>query len=99
MEQFGLSDHSLMPTTHEYPDPDYAAYVTKYPWTEDDGYIPSALHDLPSEFLRETSQPGNHGDPWKPRHGRGDVVDSDAQGFSPNVAWDSDYQLSEAGVT
>ena len=99
MEQFALSEYSLMQTTHEYPDPDYAAYVTQYPWREDDGYLPLALHGLPSESLEEISRPGNHGDPWSVRHIRGEVVDSDAQGLATEVAWDSDYQMSEACAT
>ena len=99
MEQVTHSEYSFMHTTHEYPDPDYAAYVTKYPWREDDGYLPSALHGLPSESLEEISRPGNHGGPWKARHDRREVVGSDAQALAADVAWDSDYQFSEACVT
>lgn len=41
--------------THEYPDPDCAAYVTKYPWfgAEDD-YVPPRLPDGSEGAWRDT---------------------------------------------
>lgn len=99
MEQFRGSDYGLMSATHEYPDPDYAAYVTKYPWREDDGYLPSALHGLPSESLKEIARPGNHEGSWKAGQDGGEVLDNDAQSPTREVTRDPDYQLSEADVT
>lgn len=95
MEQFGPSDYRR----HEYPDPDYAAHVTRYPWREDDGYLPSALHGLPPESLENISRPANYGIPWQGRDDRDETLDIDAQGSGREVRWDSDYQVSEAGVT
>ena len=99
MEQFAQSDYGLMQATHVYPDPDYAAYVTRYPWREDDGHLPSALHGLPSESLPEISRPGQHGSSWKAGDDKGEVPDSGTQEFAREVRWDPDYQVSEAGVT
>lgn len=99
MEQPGPSDYSFMRAAHEYPDPDYAAYVTRYPWREDDGYLPSALDGLPSESVKEISRPGNHGNHWNIGHEGGDVLDKDAQGPARVVTWDPDYQVSEADLT
>ena len=88
-----------MNAIHEYPDPDYAAFVTKYPWREDDGYLPSALHGLPSEFLGENPRPGDHGNGRKFGHDGGEILDGDAPGSARDVTWDPDYEVSEAGVT
>ncbi len=88
-----------MPATHEYPDPDYAAYATKYPWREDDGYLPSALHGLSSESLEDISPPGNYGSPWKAGKEGGEVLDGHARVPSRELTCDPDYQVSEAGVT
>ena len=99
MERFGRSVNGLVPATHEYPDPDYAAYVNKYPWREDDGYLPSALHGLSSESLEDVSRPGNYSSPWKAGEDRGELLDGDARGLSREVTWDPDYQVSEAGAT
>ncbi|KAF6230208.1 hypothetical protein HO133_004547 [Letharia lupina] len=85
--------------THEYPDPDYAAYVTKYPWREDDGYLPSALHGLPPESLEEISRAGVYSSPQKAGDDGGEVLDSVAHGPAKEVTWDPDYQESEAGLT
>ena len=93
MERFVQSDYGFIPTTHEYPDPDYAAFITQYPWRENDGYLPSALHGLPSESLDEIPRPGKCGDDG------GELLDSDAQDTPKGVTWDPDYQMSEAGVT
>lgn len=99
MEQFGQSSYGLIPASHEYPDPDYAAHATKYPWLGDDGYLPSALHGLPSGSLEEIPRPGNHGSPWKAGDDRGEILDSNARGPAREVTWDSDYQLSDSGAT
>lgn len=99
MEQFDQSDYGLMFATHEYPDPDYAAYVTKYPWREDDGYLPSALHGLPPESLEEISRAGVYSSPQKAGDDGGEVLDSVAHGPAKEVTWDPDYQESEAGLT
>lgn len=99
MEQFDQIDIGLTHTTHEYPDPDFAAYVTKYPWREDDGYLPSALHRVPSESLEEISRSRNDDRPWRAGDDEDDVLDSDAQGPAREVTWDPDYQVSEASVT
>ncbi len=96
MEHSGLFEYG---PTHEYPDPDDAAYATKYPWREEDGYMPSALHGLPSQSLEEVSRAGNYDDPWRGGHDGSEVLDSDAQGPVRDVRWDPDYQVSEAGVT
>ena len=99
MEQSEQSVYDLMHPTHEYPDPDYAAYVTKYPWREEDGYLPSALHGLPSELLEENLWSGSHVNTRKIEYDRGEIVDSDAPGPANDVRWDPDYQVSEADVT
>lgn len=101
MEQSDQPEYGLMhaDAAHEYPDPDYAAYVTKYPWRGDDGYLPPALHGLPSESLENNSRPGNHGNTWKPGHNGGEIHESDAPGPAGDMTWDPDYQMSEAGVT
>ena len=78
---------------HEYPDPDYAAFVTKYPWREDDGYLPTALHGLPPESLEENPRPGDHG------NGGGEILDVGAPRAARDGTWDPDYEVSEAGVT
>ena len=93
MENSGQSDYDLLYATHEYPDPDYAAYVTKYPWREDDGYLPSALQGLPF------SQRGYHGNTWKRGYDGGELLGSDAPGADRDVTEDPDYQVSEACVT
>ena len=41
------------PTTHEYPDPDYAAHVTKYPW------VGHESNDV------ELNLPDGHGVAWR----------------------------------
>ena len=99
MEQLGQSDYGLRPTSHEYPDPDYAAHVTKYPWLGDDGYLPSALHGLPSKSLKEIPRPGKYASSWKAGDEEGDALDSDVRAPAREVMWDPDYQVSEAGVT
>lgn len=99
MDKLKGSDYGLMTPTHEYPDPDYAAYITKYPWREDDGYLPSALHGLPSRSLKETARTGNHEGLWKAGEDEGEVLDNDAQSPAREVARDPDYQVSEADVT
>ena len=99
MERLGQADSGFMHATHEYPDPDYAAYATIYPWREDDGYLPSALHDLPSGSLEGVSRYGNDGRPWTIGDDGGEVRDSDAEGPAREVTCDPDYQVSEAAVT
>lgn len=93
MENSVQPDYDLMYKTHEYPDPDYAVYVTKYPWRQDDGYLPSALHGLP------LSRPEYHGTSWKCGHDRDETLDDDGLGPDRDVAEDPDYQVSEACVT
>lgn len=95
MSQSERSEYDLLHVTHEYPDPDYAAYVTKYPWTEEDGYLPSALHGLPSESLEENLSSAYYDDARGFGHDGAEIVDSDI----PEPTWDLDYQVSEAGVT
>lgn len=99
MEQFGLSDYALIPATHEYPDPDYAAYATKYPWREDDGYLPSALEELSSKSLENPSPSGSDGGHGKADEQEGEVLDFDIQRPAREATWDPDYQVSEASVT
>ena len=84
-----------MHATHEYPDPDYAAHVTKYPWTEEDGYLPSALHGLPANSLEKNLPSAGYDHARRFGHDVAEIVDSDA----PEPTWDLDYQVSEAGVT
>ena len=88
-----------MPDMHEYPDPDYAAHVTKYPWREEDGYLPSALHALPFESFEQNARPGNSGIIRRFGHDGGEILDSDAPDPARDVMWDPDYQVSEAGAT
>lgn len=101
MEQSNQSEYGLVhaDAAHEYPDPDFAAYVTKYPWREDDGYLPPALHGLPTESLQNSSCPGNHGNPWQPGPNGDEILERKALGPARDVAWDPDYQVSEACVT
>lgn len=99
MEQFGLSDYGLTPTTHEYPDPDYAAYTTKYPWREDDGYLPSALEDLSSKSLGNPSRSGSEGGAGKADEQDGGILQSHIQEPAREAMWDPDYQASVASVT
>ena len=101
MEQVEQSEYDLMHSTHEYPDPVYAAYVTKYPWREEDGYLPSALHGLPSESLEENLPSVNYDSARNFGHDGGEIVDSDVPEPARDVTWDRDldYQVSEAGVT
>lgn len=99
MEQFDQSEHSPIHATHEYPDPDYAAYVTKYPWREDDGYLPSALHGSSSETLKVSQWAGNYGSSWKAGDEESEVLDDDTQRPARDVTWDPDYHVSDAAVT
>lgn len=99
MEQPEQSEYDPMHATHEYPDPDYAAYVTKYPWREEDGYLPSALLGLPSESLEENLPSLNYDNTWKIGREGGEIVDSDAPEPARDGTWDLDYQVSEAGIT
>lgn len=99
MEQFGHSDYGSIPATHEYPDPDYAAYATKYPWREGDGYLPPALQGSSSKSLEEPPRPGSDGGPWKAGEDEGEDLDLDVQDPSREVTWDPDYQVSEGSVT
>ena len=99
MEQPEQSEYDLMHATHEYPDPDYAAYVTKYPWREEDGYLPSALHGLQSQTLKENLPSLNYDNTRKFGREGSEIVDSDAPEPVRDVTWDLDYQESEAGIT
>lgn len=99
MEEFSQSNYGLGPISHVYPDPDYAAYVTKYPWLGDDGYIPSALHGLPSKSLEEIPRSGSYESPWKAGDDESEFIDSVAQAPAKEVTWDPDYQVSDAVVT
>ena len=88
-----------MPATHEYPDPDYAAYATKYPWREDDGYLPLALEDLSSKSLEGPSRSGSDSGSGKAGEDEGEVLEFDAPGPAREATLDPDYQISEASVT
>ena len=99
MEQFGHSYYDIMPATHEYPDPDYAAYATKYPWREEDDYLPSALEGLSSKSLEAPSRPGSDSSPGKAGEDEGEVRESDVPGPAREATLDPDYQVSEASVT
>ena len=103
MDQLGIgigqSEHSPTHITHEYPDPDFAAYITKYPWREDDGYVPPALHGLPPASLGGFSPRIKYSSPGKDIDYQGEIFDSDAQGPARELTWDPDYQVSDPGVT
>lgn len=99
MEQSEQAEYDLMHATHEYPDPDYAAYVTKYPWRGEDGYLPTALHGLPPESLKENLPSVTYDSARNFGHDGGESVDSDAPEPARDVTWDLDYQVSEAGLT
>ena len=99
MEQFDQAEHSPMHVTHEYPDPDYAAHVTKYPWREDNGYLPSALHGSPPETLKESLWAGKYGISRRAGDEESEIPDRDTQGPSRDVTWDPDYHVSDAAVT
>ena len=51
-----LGDH-VMPSLHEYPDPDHAACVTRYPWTG---------------VYQDTEDPGQQSPEHWPWHGAAD---------------------------
>ena len=103
MNQLGLGlgqpEHSPTHVTHEYPDPDFAAYASKYPWREDDGYLPSALHELLPESLGGFSPPTKYSSPGKDGNDRGEIFDSEVQDPARELTWDPDYQVSDPGVT
>ena len=87
---------------HEYPDPDYAAYVNKYPWREDDYRFPSALpalNGLSSSPLEKISPPRDYGHPRKAGLDNCEIVDRVVQGPARDLTWDPDYQVSEADLT
>ena len=88
------------PKPHEYPDPDYAAYVTRYPWVgEDDGYMPSGLRSQPQSSWRHDS-PDNDGLDQSEARSMDHPGFADDDGFfEGGMTFDSDYQASDAYVT
>lgn len=99
MEQFGHSYYGRPPATHEYPDPDYAAYATKYPWREEDDYLPSALEDLSSKSLEVHSRPGSDSGLGEAGEDEDENLEFDVQRPAREATLDLDYQVSEASVT
>ena len=84
---------------HEYPDPDYAAYVNKYPWREDNGHILSALHDLPLQRSEKVAPPGNYDGLRRAQHDGSEAFNRNTQWPAMDATMDHDYQMSEAGVS
>ena len=100
MEQFGVYDRGSSPSSHQYPDPDVAAYVTSYPWGGgDDGGMPSSL--------RNWSQNPWRGDILHDDHERDPVATTDmnSQDFDDDThlsvretSFDPDYEVSDASI-
>ena len=44
MDQDQESNYGVWNTVHEYPDPDYAAHVTQYPWAGSEYIQPDSLN-------------------------------------------------------
>lgn len=93
-----IDDDSII--SHQYPDPDYASYATKYPWGgEDDGYVLSALRDKNHESWEE-----REGEPSKSHFQGGEIISTYSkydlpQGSNNDMAFDPEYQVSESGAT
>lgn len=96
MENMEESIRGSLPTIHEYPDPDYAAYVTRYPWVGDGGesgypeppHEPDRLWGGRSQLHdRSTLHPAEDGD-------SDEYVDRFP---SPNkeITFDPDYRASD----
>ena len=82
---------------HEYPDPNTAVYITRYPWVrDDDDYIPAALRQdlsmagkaITQRAVSPTTREGSHG------------LSMDASLFTqdPGVDFDPDY-VSSVDIT
>lgn len=100
MEQVEQLNSRLLATTHEYPDPDYAAYVTKYPWArDDDDYIPSGLQRSPRRAYRDGLE-GNLDSALSQVHDDTiDALNSQYLGTDEDMTIDPDYQASDNVVT
>lgn len=84
---------------HQYPDPDYAAYITKYPWAgEDNGHISVELQSSLVVY-----QDGNRGTAEDPRglalETKADIDDLRHSEHLQHAGIDSDYQASENGTS
>jgi len=89
MEQYGESSYDRWSPAHEYPDPDCAAYVTKYPWFgEEDDYVPPRLASGP-----EGAWPGNFQDQPTARG-----YQSPSWAGPRETLFDPDYEASDDGA-
>lgn len=87
-------------TTHEYPDPSYAAYANRYPWVgEDDGYMPSGLRTQRQSSWRDDSPDSDESDQSEAGSARYQNSAKDLQPFRGEITFDSDYRASDANVT
>lgn len=101
MEQLGGYDRDPSPPTHQYPDPDVAAYFTRYPWAgEDDGYVPSSLRNWPRSPWRGDIQHDDHGlGPGATTDMNGQDFDHDSHLYVGETSFDPDYEVSDASVS
>ena len=100
MEQSEESRQGSMPIAHEYPDPDHAAYLTRYPWLGGEAN------------LIRLEAPDHQDKPWRrvsqesPRSDVSAVIDShtgevfkNITGFLEADGLDPDYQISDDAVS
>lgn len=100
MEQDKWSSYGHLPTLHEYPDPDYAAYVTKYPWVgREDGYVPPELQDQASGIWNGASLAIDRFDRTTVRDRHVDDCSDHLMGPDKEELFDPDYHMSEDGVS
>lgn len=89
MEQADDSNHDWWSPAHEYPDPDSAAYITKYPWFgEEHDYVPPPLPNGPDGAWQGSFQdePTAHG------------CQSHFWATHRETVFDPDYEASDDGT-
>ena len=81
---------------HEYPDPDYAAYLTKYPWVGGEaGLIQLEVPDHRDEFWRRPSHDNSGSDASRAIDPHiGELTESCTGPLAEADRADPDYQVS-----
>ena len=81
---------------HEYPDPDAAAYITRYPWARDDDYVPTdPMHNI---NIAERSSPKEAVLTGSREDTNGLFMDPSSFTQDPGLDFDPDY-MSPDSVT